>query len=204
MVIQEKISKGDIRMSKLTRTIIFTLSFVTFLISLKLFWNMGVYVDEAGTSPDKVCGGDFWLYMDWLRLLLLCAALVHFWDNMYYVQILDRMDCGVSLSDVKIELINEDRGGMTNDGVSLYKMTIKDKFDINEMDFSEWSELPISDSIVDYYMIDTQEAGRYVTSVENGSWKIIGKNKEEGIYRNIEIYVYDEDERCLYAYKWDS
>ena len=54
MVIQEKISKGDIRMSKLTRTIIFTLSFVTFLISLKLFWNMGVYVDEAGTSPDKV------------------------------------------------------------------------------------------------------------------------------------------------------
>ena len=76
--------------------------------------------------------------------------------------------------------------------------------DINEMDFSEWSELPISDSIVDYYMIDTQEAGRYVTSVENGSWKIIGKNKEEGIYRNIEIYVYDEDERCLYAYKWDS
>ncbi len=36
----------------------------------------------------------------------------------------------------------------------------------------------ISDSIVDYYMIDTQEAGRCVTSVENGSWKIIGKNKE--------------------------
>ena len=125
-------------------------------------------------------------------IIALCAALVHFWDNMYYVQILDRMDCGVLLSDV------------TNDGVSLYKMTIKDKFDINEMDFSEWSELPISDSIVDYYMIDTQEAGRYVTSVENGSWKIIGKNKEEGIYRNIEIYVYDEDERCLYAYKWDS
>ena len=90
-------------------------------------------------------------------IIAFCAALIHFWDNMYYMQILDRMDCGVLLSDVKIELINEDRGGMTNDGVSLYKMTIKDKFDINEMDFSEWSELPISDSIVDYYMIDTQE-----------------------------------------------
>ena len=64
--------------------------------------------------------------------------------------------------------------------------------------------MPKSDSIEDYYMIDTQEAGRCITSVENGSWKIIGKNKEEGIYRNIEIYVYDEDERCLYAYKWDS
>ena len=79
-------------------------------------------------------------------IIALCAALVHFWDNMYYVQILDRMDCGVSLSDVKIELINEDRGGMTNDGVSLYKMTIKDKFDINEMrlifaDLSRYCEL---------------------------------------------------------------
>ena len=78
-------------------------------------------------------------------IIAACAALIHFWNNMYYMQILDQMDCGVSLSDVKIELISEDRGGITNDGVSLYKMTIKDKFDINEMDFSEWSELPISD-----------------------------------------------------------
>ena len=51
--------------------IVFAMSFLTFLISVKLFWNMGVYVDEAGTSPDKVCGSDFWLYMDWPRLLLL-------------------------------------------------------------------------------------------------------------------------------------
>ena len=73
MVIQEKISKGDIRMSKLSRIVLFAVTFLTFIISVKLFWNMGVYVDEAGTSPDKVCGGDFWLYMDWLRLLLLLA-----------------------------------------------------------------------------------------------------------------------------------
>ena len=83
MVIQEKISKGDLRMSKLTRTIIFTLSFVTFLISLKLFWNMGVYVDEAGTFPDKVCGGDFWLYMDWLRLLLLLTISAITFKNIF-------------------------------------------------------------------------------------------------------------------------
>ena len=73
MIKREKISKGGIRMSKLSRILLFALSFVTFLISVKLFWNMGVYVDEAGTSSDKVCGGDFWLYMDWLRLLLLLA-----------------------------------------------------------------------------------------------------------------------------------
>ena len=73
MITKEKISRGLIRMSKLSRVILFVVSFLTFLISVKLFWNMGVYVDEAGTSPDKVCGGDFWLYMDWLRLLLLLA-----------------------------------------------------------------------------------------------------------------------------------
>ena len=137
-------------------------------------------------------------------IIATCIALIHFWDNMYYMQILDQMDCGVSLSDVKIELISEDRGGMTNDGVSLYKMTIKDKYDINELDVSEWRDLPISDDIVDCYMIDGQPAGKNLTSIKNGCWKIIGKNKEEGICRNIEIYVYDEDERCLYAYKWDS
>ena len=83
MVIQEKISKGDIRMSKLSRIVLFAVTFLTFIISVKLFWNMGVYVDEAGTSSDKVCGGDFWLYMDWLRLLLLLAISAITFKNIF-------------------------------------------------------------------------------------------------------------------------
>ena len=75
MIKREKISRGGIRMSKLSRIVLFAVTFLTFIISVKLFWNMGVYVDEAGTSPDKVCGGDFWLYMDWLRLLLLLGHM---------------------------------------------------------------------------------------------------------------------------------
>ena len=43
-------------MSRLSKIFLFAVSLLTLLISLKLFWNMGVYVDEAGTSPDKVCG----------------------------------------------------------------------------------------------------------------------------------------------------
>ena len=70
-------------MSKLSRIALFAVSFVTFLISVKLFWNMGVYVDEAGTSSDKVCGGDFWLYMDWLRLLLLLAISAITFKNIF-------------------------------------------------------------------------------------------------------------------------
>lgn len=55
---------------------IFALSLVCLLISLKLFWNMGVYVDEFNTSPDVVLGGNLWLIMDWIRLgasVLICA-----------------------------------------------------------------------------------------------------------------------------------
>jgi hypothetical protein len=47
---------------------IFLLSIVCLVISFKLFRNMGIYVDEFNTSPDVVLGGDFWLYMAWLRL----------------------------------------------------------------------------------------------------------------------------------------
>ena len=83
MIIKEMISRGGIRMSKLSRIALLAVSFVTFLISVKLFWNMGVYVDEAGTSSDKVCGGDFWLYMDWLRLLLLLAISAITFKNIF-------------------------------------------------------------------------------------------------------------------------
>lgn len=51
--------------------IIFTISSLTLLISLKLFFNMAIFADEYGLSPGDVTGSDFWLSMDWLRLLLL-------------------------------------------------------------------------------------------------------------------------------------
>ena len=70
-------------MSKLSRIVLFAVTFLTFIISVKLFWNMGVYIDEAGTAPDKVCGGDFWLYMDWLRLLLLLAISAITFKNIF-------------------------------------------------------------------------------------------------------------------------
>ncbi|WP_449537999.1 hypothetical protein [Ferdinandcohnia sp. Marseille-Q9671] len=47
------------------------MSFISFVISLKLFWNIAVYVDEFGANPTDVYGGDFWLYMAWVRLALL-------------------------------------------------------------------------------------------------------------------------------------
>ena len=51
--------------------VLIVLNLIVLIISTKLFWNMGVYVDEAGSTPSLVTGGDFWILMDWLRLLLL-------------------------------------------------------------------------------------------------------------------------------------
>ncbi|WP_338452477.1 hypothetical protein R4Z09_11680 [Niallia oryzisoli] len=61
---------------KLLPIIVFLLSFFSLLISLKLFWNLGVFVDEYGLSADIVNGGDLWLSMDWLRLLLLLLLCI--------------------------------------------------------------------------------------------------------------------------------
>ncbi len=56
------------RKSKFINGTIFILSLICLIISYKLFWNLGIYVDEFNTSPDVVLGGEFWLYMNWLRL----------------------------------------------------------------------------------------------------------------------------------------
>ncbi len=55
---------------------IFVLSFISLIISLKLFWNIAIYVDDFGASPTTVYGGELWIYMAWLRLPLL--ALITF------------------------------------------------------------------------------------------------------------------------------
>lgn len=55
---------------------VFLFSLASLLISLKLFWNLGIFVDEYNLSPNTVNGGDFWLLMDWLRLLLLFVLCV--------------------------------------------------------------------------------------------------------------------------------
>lgn len=57
-------------------TMIFVLSLVSLIISIKLFWNMGSYADENGSSPVLINGGWFWLYMNWIRMALLLILSV--------------------------------------------------------------------------------------------------------------------------------
>lgn len=60
--------------------VVFVLSFISLIISLKLFLNTAIYVDDFGASPYAVYGGEFWLYMAWFRLLLL--AIITFISGM--------------------------------------------------------------------------------------------------------------------------
>lgn len=60
---------------KLSNPIIFVSSIISLIISLRLFWNLGIFSDEYNLSPDFVLGNDFWLYMNWLTfpiLLVMC------------------------------------------------------------------------------------------------------------------------------------
>lgn len=57
--------------NKIFSIAVFLISFISLIISLKLFWNMAIFADEYNSSPGIINGGEFWLYMDWLRLLLL-------------------------------------------------------------------------------------------------------------------------------------
>lgn len=55
---------------------IFLCSSVSLYISANIIYNLGVFVDEYNLSPSDVLGGNCWLAMNWLRLLLLAVACI--------------------------------------------------------------------------------------------------------------------------------
>ena len=51
--------------------ILFILSLICLIISAKLFYQLGIYVDEANTSPSVVLGGNFGVWLEWTHLALM-------------------------------------------------------------------------------------------------------------------------------------
>ena len=49
---------------------ILILSMICLIISIKTFYNLGIYVDEYNTSPSVVLGGDVWVYTQWISLVI--------------------------------------------------------------------------------------------------------------------------------------
>ena len=54
--------------------IMFLLSLVALVISMGIFYNQGILVDESGIGAAALYGGGVWLLLNWLRLLLLAAV----------------------------------------------------------------------------------------------------------------------------------
>ncbi|MFR4992398.1 MAG: hypothetical protein ACLTC1_09055, partial [Turicibacter sp.] len=54
----------------------FILSLICLIISAKLFYQLGIYVDEANTSPSVVLGGNFGVWLEWTHLALIGAISV--------------------------------------------------------------------------------------------------------------------------------
>jgi len=63
-------------MQKITKYVALIGSVFALIISMGLFRNLGVFVDEEGLSPVDVYGGEFWLYMSWLRLVILLFVIL--------------------------------------------------------------------------------------------------------------------------------
>ena len=146
----------------------------------------------------------FFVIVSIIVIITLPVILSNNLKNRRQGELVGKMNCDIALDDISVELLNDTRGGITGDGVTIYKLSINEGFDINKLDFSSWMSLPVSEDIVDQYMVDAQPEGRVICKLQRGNWKIIGKNKEFGMYRNIDLYVYDEDGHCFYIYKWDS
>ena len=53
--------------------ILFLLSLTATIISLALFYNAGIYLDESNANLDHITGGSFFTYMLWLKQFLLIA-----------------------------------------------------------------------------------------------------------------------------------
>ncbi|MCH4890705.1 DUF2975 domain-containing protein [Acidaminobacter sp. JC074] len=53
------------------RGILFIISLIATWISLSLFYNGAIYLDESGAGMNQITGGEFWTYMSWLKQILL-------------------------------------------------------------------------------------------------------------------------------------
>ena len=70
-------------MKKIISVLLVIISIASLFISIKLFWNTAIFVDEYNLTPSIVNGGQFWSSMDWIRLLLLAIMSILCIINLY-------------------------------------------------------------------------------------------------------------------------
>lgn len=63
-------------MSRFINIVTFLLSIACFIISVDVFYNQAIFVDEHNFSMGEIFGGNFNLYMVWIRLFLQAVLCV--------------------------------------------------------------------------------------------------------------------------------
>lgn len=61
---------------KLVNVLMFLLSLVVLIISMRLFYNLAVYCDEYNASPDLIYGGNWGVILEWVKLIILFLMCV--------------------------------------------------------------------------------------------------------------------------------
>ena len=56
---------------KLVNRAIFLLSVISLVISMVLFYNLGIYCDEYNASTEMIYGGNWGLLLEWGNLIIL-------------------------------------------------------------------------------------------------------------------------------------
>lgn len=57
--------------SKKISIIILALSLLCFIISAKSFYSISIFSDQYNTSPDVILGSELWLYMYWIKMVII-------------------------------------------------------------------------------------------------------------------------------------
>lgn len=84
--------------SKFLNSIMFISVIISLIISLRLFWNIGIFSDEYSSSPGAVLGGDFWLYMDWVTFPLLLIMCFISLGNMLRTKLVISTSCFIIIA----------------------------------------------------------------------------------------------------------
>lgn len=63
-------------MNKKSRLMLLFLSILSLIISIKLFWNKAIFVDQYNLSPVEVNLSEFWLVMEWINLFILAIIVL--------------------------------------------------------------------------------------------------------------------------------
>ena len=149
-----------------------------------------------------------------IQVILACFILMEVYKEITGNKILSvSRKIGTNISGSEIMESYETHGGFHNDGVTYYKIYLKNPIEVDD----RWQTLPLDETMRDFICSDGTYYGNIPRCpyINNGYYLLIDRNLEEdetsssetiferGSY-NFIIVVYSSAEGILYYYKFDT